>query len=70
MRERVYLIHIDPPSTEGHCTLEDGSVVLCQCTNLDEALTATAGHRDLHVARHNRLSDANRRRVNAAFART
>lgn len=67
MNESVYLIHVDPPSPEAHCTLDDGSAVLCQCDDLSDALTATAGRRDLHVVGHDRLSQQEARRVNAAF---
>lgn len=67
MNNPIYLIHVDPPSPESHCTLDDGSAVLCQFEDLSDALTATAGRRDLHVVRHERLSQQEARRVNAAF---
>lgn len=69
MSERIYLVHVDPPSPEGHCLLEDGSAVLCLFEDLSDALTATAGRRDLHVVRHDRLSDAECQRIKSAFER-
>lgn len=46
---------------------DDGSAVLCQFQDLSDALTATAGRRDLHVVRHARLSQDECKRVAAAF---
>ena len=67
MNDPIYLIHIDPPSPEGHCILDDGSAVLCQFNDLSDALTATAGRRDLHVVHHERLSEEETHRVKTAF---
>lgn len=64
---RVYVVNRDSPSTQGRCTLEDGSTVLCAFETMEVAIKAVANDPSLRLVRHRALSAEERRRVEAAL---
>lgn len=65
----IYVVNEEAPSSEGHCTLEDGSVLVCQFERVESALEATAGDPALRLVRHEDLSGEEQPRVEDAFLR-
>jgi hypothetical protein len=65
----IYVVNENAPSGNGHCTLDDGSVIADQFDRMEAALDATAGDPALRLIRHEELSREEQRRVEDAFLR-